>query len=186
MRIIGGSLKGKKINFLQNEITRPLRDLVKESIFNIINHSAISKVDIINSSVLDLYSGIGSFGLEAISRGAKKVCFVENDKKAFQILIKNLNYLEIENKALVYHQKVEEFLFKNKEKKFDIIFLDPPFKSDEYLEYLNLIKEMAIFNKNHLIIFYREISKNEKTDNILNNFSIKNYGRSKLIYGDFN
>ena len=89
MRIVGGLFKGKKINFLNEKITRPLRDLVKESIFNILEHSNLIKVKINTSAILDLYSGIGSFGIECISRGAKEVCFVENNYKAINVLKQN-------------------------------------------------------------------------------------------------
>ena len=71
MRIISGKLKGKKINFLKNLTTRPLKDSVKENIFNILKHTNLNRVNIENASILDLYSGVGSFGLECISRGAK-------------------------------------------------------------------------------------------------------------------
>ena len=70
MRIISGKLKGKKINFLKNLTTRPLKDSVKENIFNILKHTNLNRVNIENASILDLYSGVGSFGLECISRGA--------------------------------------------------------------------------------------------------------------------
>ena len=88
MRIISGRFKGKPITFVKSLNTRPLKDSVKENIFNIISHSKLIKVELNNSTILDLYSGIGSFGLEALSRGAKKVTFVEKDKKALNILKK--------------------------------------------------------------------------------------------------
>jgi|TARA_B110000037_G_C16971021_1_gene445025 16S rRNA (guanine966-N2)-methyltransferase len=88
MRIVSGFLKGKKINFLKSETTRPLRDFIKENIFNIINHSNLINIKLENASVLDLYSGVGSFGIECISRGARKVTFVENDNKALDLLKK--------------------------------------------------------------------------------------------------
>ena len=88
MRIISGSLKGKTINYLKNTTTRPLKDLVKENIFNIITHSNLFKVDLNNSNVLDLYSGVGSFGIECLSRGVRKVTFVENDLNALNTLKK--------------------------------------------------------------------------------------------------
>ena len=72
MRIISGFLKGKKIDFLKSSTTRPLRDFVKENIFNIIKHSNLIKLKLENANILDLYSGIGSFGIECISRGVKK------------------------------------------------------------------------------------------------------------------
>ena len=80
MRIIGGKFRGKPIMFLKSPDTRPLKDSVKENIFNIILHSKLINVELKNSKILDLYSGVGSFGLEAISRGAKKVTFVEKNK----------------------------------------------------------------------------------------------------------
>ena len=73
MRIIGGVLKGREISFLKNSNTRPLKDNVKENVFNILNHSNLFEIKIENSNILDLYSGIGSFGIECLSRGAKKV-----------------------------------------------------------------------------------------------------------------
>ena len=76
MRIISGKLKGKKIFIPKDKKTRPLKDLTKESIFNIINHSNKFEINLNDSNVLDLFSGVGSFGIECLSRGAKKVIFV--------------------------------------------------------------------------------------------------------------
>ena len=73
MRIISGTLKGRPIKFLKNTNTRPLKNSVRESIFNILSHSKKIKVNISNSEILDLYSWIGSFGIECVSRGAKKL-----------------------------------------------------------------------------------------------------------------
>ena len=73
MRIISGILKGKSINFLKNSNTRPLKDSVRESIFNVLKHSNLIDVKVEKSNILDLYSGVGSFGLEGISRGARRV-----------------------------------------------------------------------------------------------------------------
>ena len=73
MRIISGDFKGKKILQPRDKQTRPLKDLTKESIFNIINHSNLIDINLKNSNILDLFSGVGSFGIECLSRGAKKV-----------------------------------------------------------------------------------------------------------------
>ena len=81
MRIISGSFKGKKIFEPKNSLTRPLKDLTKESIFNIIAHSNKLKINLSNALVLDLFSGVGSFGLECLSRGVKEVTFIENYKE---------------------------------------------------------------------------------------------------------
>ena len=98
MRIISGSFKGKKILEPKDKQTRPLKDLTKESIFNVITHSNKFKIDLNNSAVLDLFSGSGSFGIECISRGAEKVIFLEQHPEALKSLEKNLNLLkEIKN-----------------------------------------------------------------------------------------
>ena len=88
MRIISGNLKGKSLNYLKNTTTRPLKDSVKESIFNKLKHSNDIKTNLENADILDVYSGIGSFGIECISRGAKKVTFVEKNSDALIILKK--------------------------------------------------------------------------------------------------
>ena len=82
MRIIGGKLKNKKINFPKNIKTRPLKDNVRENIFNILLHSNIVDINFESVNVLDLYAGSGSFGIECLSRGASNVIFVEKDLDA--------------------------------------------------------------------------------------------------------
>ena len=86
MRIIAGDFKGKKILQPKDKLTRPLKDLTKESIFNIINHSNLININIEKSNILDLFSGVGSFGLECISRGSLSVTFFENYTKVIKIL----------------------------------------------------------------------------------------------------
>ena len=93
MRIISGNFRGKKLFLPDDKLTRPLKDLVKESIFNLIQHSKKINLTVENSLILDLFSGSGSFGIECISRGAKKVIFFENYSEALKILEKNLNLL---------------------------------------------------------------------------------------------
>ena len=95
MRIISGNFKNKKLLLPSNNYTRPFKDLVKESIFNIIEHSKLIKFKIENCEVLDLFSGSGSFGLECISRGANNVTFVEKEKIAIEILKDNISKLSI-------------------------------------------------------------------------------------------
>ena len=90
MRIIGGDLRGKKILNPTDKSTRPLKDMVRESIFNIIEHSNIQNINFKRSNVIDFFSGTGSFGIECLSRGAKKVFFFENYIHSIKILEKNL------------------------------------------------------------------------------------------------
>ena len=90
MRIISGKFKGKSVEFTKSPITRPLKDSVRENIFNILQHSNEIKVKIEQAQVLDLYSGIGSFGIECISRGAKIAIFVERNIVFYKLLEENL------------------------------------------------------------------------------------------------
>ncbi len=129
MRIISGSFKGKKILEPKDKQTRPLKDLTKESIFNVITHSNKFEIDFNNSTILDLFSGVGSFGLECLSRGVKEVFFVENYIGVLPILEKNLlNLKSLNNYKLIKKDIFKDDIFNNLENKFDIIFLDPPYK----------------------------------------------------------
>ena len=186
MRIISGFLKGKKIDFLKSSTTRPLRDFIKENIFNIIKHSNLISVKLENANVLDLYSGVGSFGIECISRGAKKTIFVENDSKALNILKKNLNNLKIEPQSKVVGEKIITFFNKlNNKDKFEIIFFDPPFAENFFVEELKVIKNSSIYRKKHIIIIHREDNSKDELDKIINILLTRNYGRSKVIFGTF-
>ena len=102
MRVIGGSLKGKKLLIPLDKSTRPLRDMVRESIFNILDHSSKVSKNINNSKVLDLFSGTGSFGIECLSRGAKEVIFFENYSNSIKVLKNNIFNLKLESKTKVY------------------------------------------------------------------------------------
>ena len=94
MRIIAGKLKGSKLFIPSDKSTRPLKDLARESIFNLLNHSNKISVKLEHSNILDLYAGTGSFGLECLSRQAKSVCFIEKRKNAVEILEKNIEKLK--------------------------------------------------------------------------------------------
>ena len=139
MRIISGSLKGKSINFKKNTTTRPLKDSVKENIFNILKHSNLIDIEIKNSNVLDLYSGIGSFGIECISREAKKVTFIEKDLNASNFLKDNLNELSIISKAKIYNSQIENVIADLKQEYYHIFFFDPPFTDQTFINIINLI-----------------------------------------------
>tara|TARA_B100001057_G_C22750232_1_gene911483 strand:+ start:620 stop:1180 length:561 start_codon:yes stop_codon:yes gene_type:complete len=186
MRIISGTLKGRSINFLKNSITRPLKDSVRENIFNILKHSKITKIKIENSNVLDLYSGIGSFGIECLSRGANKVTFIEQNQTTSEVLSKNLNKLSIIKKTKIHNNKIEDILVKNFKEKFHIFFFDPPFKDYDFFQNLELIKNKKIFEKNHIVIIHRERKAKDNFKNILDVIEIKQYGRSKIFFGVFN
>ena len=181
MRVISGILKGKKLTLPKNKKTRPLKDLVKESIFNIINHSSLINIEVKNSNILDLFSGIGSFGIECISRGAKKVTFVENDLDAIKILKKNLN--RIHNFQLIQNDCFKLLENKNLIEKFNIIFIDPPYKEHKINEIIEEILNQKLLNNNGLVIIHRHRKDNLKITGKLNIFLERNYGLSKIYFG---
>ncbi len=185
MRIISGTFKGRSIKFLKNSFTRPLKDSVRESIFNILKHSNFIKPKIENSSVLDLYSGIGSFGIECLSRGAKKVFFIEQDLNSSNVLKDNLTKLLMINKTKIFNNKIENVLTESFEEKFNIFFLDPPFSDFNFLKNLELIKKKKIYNKNHIIVIHREGKSKDNFKNLMEIIDTKKYGRSKIIFGIF-
>ncbi len=183
MRIISGKFKNKKIIQPIDEFTRPLKDITKESIFNILLHSKFIKTKIENSRVLDLFSGSGSFGLECISRGATEVVFCENHQPAIKILQKNIEQLKCsENTKIIKkdtYKIIENIKFKEK---FNIIFLDPPFKEEKIFDLLASVKKNELLEKNGVVILHR----NKRTkDNFSKDFKIsaeKYYGLSKIYF----
>ena len=183
MRVISGFFKGKKILEPKDIKTRPLKDLTKESIFNILNHSNKFETNFKNSKILDLFSGVGSFGIECLSRGVKNVTFVENYDGVLPILKKNLQNLKmIKNYEIIEKDINNEKLFENFKEKFDIIFLDPPYKDKELNNILRKILKANTLNKNGIIVIHRH--KNEK-DIIPKTFKVveeKKYGLSKIIF----
>ena len=183
MRIISGKFKGKKILEPRDIKTRPLKDLTKESVFNILQHSNKIKINIEKSNVLDIFSGVGSFGLECLSRGVLKVTFIENYKKVLPILKKNLdNFKSISNYKIIESNAYENNTFKILKDKFDIIFLDPPYKDDNLKLMFDFIQEENILKNEGIIILHRH--KNTENEIPLN-FKIieeKKYGISKILF----
>ena len=186
MRIISGYLKGKKINLPKKKKTRPLKDMVKESIFNILVHSNKIKFQIKNSEILDLFSGSGSFGLECVSRGAKRVYFNESYKEAIEILKKNIKILNCGEKSTLIEIdsfKIENIL-KKLNKKFDLIFIDPPFKEKKINVILEILLNLKILKTNGIIIIHRNKKINEVITDKLNIIETRDYGISKIILGN--
>ncbi len=121
MRIVSGSLRGRVLTEFKGEDIRPTSDKVRESLFNILQFKIVGK------SFLDLFAGTGAVGIEAYSRGAKEVTFNELSKKSLEVLNKNLNFLKIKDCVTVSMGDGLCFL-DGTTKKFDIIFIDPPYK----------------------------------------------------------
>ena len=184
MRVIGGKLKGRLIHNPTDKTTRPLKDMVKESIFNILEYSSNEKIKFKNDIVLDLFSGSGSFGIECLSRGVKKVYFFENYKPSIKILEKNLKELDVNKNSVINEINAYEISAENIDnEKIDLIYLDPPFKDKNINKLLKKIKDLKIAHNNTLIVIHR----NKKfKDEFITDFKVmreKTYGLSKIIFG---
>ena len=186
MRVIGGRFKGKKLLEPKDKETRPLKDLTKESIFNIINHSNNFSIEIKKAYVLDLFSGVGSFGIECLSQGADHVTFIEKYDGVLPILKKNINNLKSEiNYEIIENDILNNFEFKSLKLRYDIIFLDPPYKEKALKNILNTIIENKILKDNGVIIIHRH---KKEIDEFPKNFQLideKKYGISKIIFGSY-
>ena len=173
MRIISGKYKGKKLDGYNIDGTRPTMDRVKESLFAIIQNK------LKNSICLDLFAGSGSLGFEAISNGAKECYFVDNNNIVIKTLKKNVSELKIDNAVIILddYEKVLDKFYKDS-KKFDIIFLDPPYKLNLINNCLNIIKKLDLLNNNGIIICEYETEVIDYLDFEL--IKEKKYGSKKI------
>ena len=186
MRIISGKFKNKKLHFPKNIKTRPLKDSVRENIFNILCHSNNFNINIQNSNILDLYSGAGSFGLECISRRSKHVTFFENYPAVLKILKKNIQNLNCSKSAKIIDKDI--FCLEQSYKdlrNYDFVFLDPPYKERKIKLLLEIIKKSKVLKRDSIILIHRD---KKFIDEFPENFKViktKNYGRSKILFGKF-
>ena len=186
MRIISGRLKGKKLYEPKDLLTRPLKDLTKESIFNIITHSNKFSVALEGSNILDLFSGTGSFGLECLSRGSRHVTFVEKYKNILPTLKKNITELNYEKNSRIIEMDINDNLnFKVFQNQFDIIFLDPPYKDQKLFEILKNIFLSNLLKDKGVIIIHRHKKKIDKFPIKFKIIEEKSYGISKIIFGNY-
>lgn len=175
MRVISGTVRGKKLNSLEGLETRPTLDRVKENIFNIL------QFNIKESIVLDLFSGSGALGIEALSRGAKEAVFCDNSNEAIKIIKENLEETRLIYKSEIINKDYTETL-KSLNKKFDIIFLDPPYKTDYVIKSINYILEYKLLAEDGIIVV--ETNDKNKLKEIENNKDLKVYDTRKygIVY----
>ena len=148
MKIISGTLKGRKINGYNIEGTRPTMDRVKESLFGMIQDN------IKDSVVLDLFAGSGNLGIEAISNGAKLAYFIDNNPEVIKVLNQNISSLDIKSKSRVVLSDWKKALnnFSKENKKFDLIFIDPPYAYDVYEKILDKVNTLNLLTEEGLLI----------------------------------
>ena len=147
MRIVGGIYKRRLITYPDDaKHIRPTKDRIREAIFSALG-------DLTNYKGLDLYSGSGAMGIEGLSRGCSFMTFVDQNKVAINTTKQNLESLKISNAEVLFMQDVDAIsLFIKRKEKFDIIFLDPPYKEGKYEEIVKLFIENDLLNKNAIIV----------------------------------
>lgn len=192
MRVISGKARGTKISTIESSKTRPTLDRVKESLFNIIQN------DIKNSDILDLFAGSGALGIEALSRGAKKAIFCDNNKESINIIKENLQKTKLIDNAVIINKDYKDCLKQfNENQQFDIVFLDPPYKLDIAIDALKLIINENLLKDDGLIIIEtdekeRELEEIQKIINDKENLNkkiivkdLRKYGRANLIFIEY-
>ena len=172
LRVISGKYKGKNLIGFNIDGTRPTMDRVKESLFGIIQNK------IKDSVVLDLFAGSGSLGIEAISNGASEAYFIDNNIELINIIKKNTSDMKEKIHIMRSDYKTVLELLKNSNMKFDIIFLDPPYKLNLINDCLNKINEYNLLNKNGVIVCEYE-TKNIQNDTF-KLIKEKKYGSKKI------
>lgn len=178
MRVISGTAKGTKLSSIESLSTRPTLDRVKEPLFSII------QAYIPDAEVLDLFAGSGALGIETLSRGAKHCTFCDKSYESIKMLKQNLNKTRLEDKSTIF---VEDFkkCIKNLNDKFDIVFIDPPYKMDIGVDAIKMILEYKLLTKDGIIIL--ETDEKEREIRELENINIevldvRKYGRVNLLF----
>jgi len=181
MRVIGGKFKGLKLIPPNDLGIRPTSDRLKEALFSILDSKKYN-INIHNSSVIDICSGTGALGIEALSRGAKEVCFIDKDIKSIRIIQKNTSKLNINHEDKIFIKIIKDEVTKALQKIdsiYDIVLIDPPYNTNIINETLKDLKNYNLI-KTHSYIF-AESSNAEIFD--FNGYEIldtKKYGKSKL------
>ncbi len=177
MIITGGKFKGHKIATVKNYLVRPTSSKVRQGIFNVLQNMLEECV------VLDLFAGSGIFGIEAFSRGASEVYFVEINPSVGIYIKQNLSKFDI--KCQVFQTDALAFLKKQSEFSFDLIFLDPPYKSDLIEQSIEIIINRNILRKDGIII--AEHKSDKDLSHIVNKFNLnllkqKKYGETLISF----
>ena len=181
MRVISGKARGTKLSSIESLSTRPTLDRVKESLFNIIQNNLRDAV------VLDLFAGSGQLGIEELSRGADKAYLCDINRDAVKMIKQNLEKTKLKDKAVVINEDYKKALRTlNTNEKFDIIFIDPPYKEDIAVDsIIDIIHESRLKENGIMIIETDEIERDLREINKIENIKIidqRKYGRASLIF----
>lgn len=179
LRVISGKIRGLKLDTPKNQDVRPTTDRVKESLFNIINPY------IRQSNILDLFAGTGSLGIECLSRGAKNCVFVDKSRDSINIVRSNVKKARVENESTILNIDFKGALkrLSVQNQKFDVIFMDPPYYENMFIDCLKNIDELNLLCEDGIIVvehdtkdlFEDKVGRLEKTRD-------KKYGNTTLTF----
>lgn len=177
MRVIAGKAKGRKLRSVKSDRTRPTTDRVKEALFSTLGPG------VAGARVLDLYSGSGALGIEALSRGAEEVTFVERSKEAAAALRANLATTGFDSQAIVEVAAVEEFLAPGREEPFDLVLADPPYRDGIPARALEQLHDNGWLTEEAVVVL--EVAARLEQIEVPAGYRIRDtrrYGDSKLVY----
>lgn len=172
MRVITGTAKGRKLETLEGLDIRPTTDMVKEAIFSSI------QFDLFDSEVLDLFAGTGQLGIEAISRGARSAVFVDNSRRSLDIVRKNLEITNFTSKSTIINMNGFDFA-STTDKKFDFIFLDPPYNQGILTKILPVLSDKLSLHGRIICEYEKNLQLPEKIDGLRLKKTQK-YGKIKV------
>lgn len=181
MRVISGKARGTVLHSIDNLDTRPTLDRVKESLFNILQN------DIEDAVILDLFSGSGAIAIEFLSRGAKKAYLCDKSPKAVEMIRRNLEKTKLLEDAVIYNKDYNECLNEVENVKFDIIFLDPPYKQNLSIDAIEKISKKNLLKDGGKIIIEtdepeRDIRELERIPVNYKMYDLRKYGRASLMF----
>ena len=175
MHIIAGKLKGKKLASCKTDSIRPAMALVRKSIFDTLQNF------VKDTNVLDLCAGSGVLGIEALSRNAKELTLIDSDRESIRLIRKNIELCNVN--AKVIHGSLPKSLNKLKDKKFDLIFLDPPYGNSSFIEEtLEKLYTNKMLNKEGLILIESELKSDYKIPEEIVVYKEKRFGNTKITF----
>jgi len=178
LRVIGGEAKGLRLKTVPGDTTRPITDLVKEALFNILGD------EVLGAHVLDLFAGTGAVGIEALSRGAESALFLDKSREAVRTIQDNLRTTRLDKKARVLHQDAFFFLSLPPTQAYEMIYIAPPQYKGMWQKAMDLLDHQPAFlsPEGQIIVQINPVEWEERRYNAYSEFDRRKYGDTLLVF----
>lgn len=178
LRVIGGEAKGLRLKTVPGDTTRPITDLVKEALFNILGD------EVLGAHVLDLFAGTGAVGIEALSRGAESALFLDKSREAVRTIQDNLRTTRLDKKARVLHQDAFFFLSLPPTQAYEMIYIAPPQYKGMWQKAMDLLGQQPAFlsPEGQIIVQINPVEWEERRYNAYSEFDRRKYGDTLLVF----